>query len=70
MLISNPYSPAQLTISNMNMASVKNEKSNLLWKPKPNRVTKMDEFKELVNLDFGLKLSKYVIEHFLQSLID
>lgn len=41
------------------MASVKEEKTNLLWKPKADQVTKMDEFRNIVNVDFGLKLSKW-----------
>jgi len=41
------------------MASAREERPNLMWKPKPDRSTNIHEFQSLVNHAFGLNLKTY-----------
>lgn len=49
------------------MASVKEERARMMWKPRPDRSTNIHDFQRVVNEAFGLNLSEsFVI--FIQSI--
>lgn len=43
------------------MASVKEERARLMWKPRPDRSTNIHDFQSVVNEAFGLDLSESVL---------
>lgn len=46
--------------SSVEMASAREERPKLMWKPKPDRSTNIHEFQSLVNHAFGLNLGEYI----------
>lgn len=42
------------------MASVKEERARLMWKPRPDRSTNIHDFQSVVNEAFGLNLSELI----------
>ena len=47
------------------MASVKEERARLMWKPRPDRSTNIHDFQSVVNEAFGLDLSKLILYFYL-----
>jgi len=43
------------------MASVKEERARLMWKPRPDRSTNIHDFQSVVNEAFGLDLSELIL---------
>ena len=46
-------------ISKIEMASVREDRPNLMWKPSPGRLTNIHHFQSVVNHSFGLNLGKF-----------
>lgn len=49
------------------MASVKEDRGRMMWKPRPDRSTNIHDFKTVVNEAFGLNLSELFVI-FIQSI--
>ena len=45
--------------SNVEMASVREDRPNLMWKPSPGRLTNIHRFQSVVNHSFGLNLGRF-----------
>lgn len=50
------------------MASVKEERARMMWKPRPDRSTNIHDFQTVVNEAFGLNLSELLFVIFIQSI--